>query len=284
MSTIFDALKKASQERKLHVTKPLTQGLEERLYRPGEEPHASAPTGHTGRPIVLISGIVTVLAVVTLAVVLVVMLSQRPDRSRVAVAVHDDVQPVASPTAIVSAESRQPRALSPQERPPAPRMLTVVDLTAQLAPQPTPLPEQTVQPPTIIKINLQPAAPAVPAAASGSALPVPATIASPLSGEQVPDQQIISQPSSQPISPSSSEPGTQPAPAVVDDSATPVREEGKTFGLILEGIVWDKTRPLAMINGRIIEEGDKIEGVRVVKIEKTAVEIEKDGTRYSIKY
>ena len=72
------------------------------------------------------------------------------------------------------------------------------------------------------------------------------------------------------------------APAEV--SSTPIREEGKTFGLLLEGIVWDKTQPMAMINGKIVEPGDKIEGVRIVKIHKTSVEIEKEGKHYSIKY
>jgi hypothetical protein len=67
-------------------------------------------------------------------------------------------------------------------------------------------------------------------------------------------------------------------------SAAPVREEGKTFGLALEGIVWDQDMPMAMINGRIVEEGDKIEGVRILKIHKISVEIEKDGKSYSIKY
>ena len=48
--------------------------------------------------------------------------------------------------------------------------------------------------------------------------------------------------------------------------------------------MWDKSQPMAMINGKIVEPGDKIEGVRIVKIHKTSVEFEKEGKYYSIKY
>jgi hypothetical protein len=54
----------------------------------------------------------------------------------------------------------------------------------------------------------------------------------------------------------------------------PVRDLGE---LVLSGILWDATSPLAIINGRTVEVGDDIEGHRVAVIEPTGV-ILTDGT------
>jgi hypothetical protein len=37
--------------------------------------------------------------------------------------------------------------------------------------------------------------------------------------------------------------------------------------LVLKGIAWDETKPLALINGLLAKEGDTIEGARIVKID-----------------
>ncbi len=37
--------------------------------------------------------------------------------------------------------------------------------------------------------------------------------------------------------------------------------------LILKGIAWDETKPLALINGLLAKEGDTIQGARIVKID-----------------
>ena len=37
--------------------------------------------------------------------------------------------------------------------------------------------------------------------------------------------------------------------------------------LLLKGIAWDETKPLALINGLLAKEGDTIQGARIVKID-----------------
>ncbi len=283
MSTIFDALKKASKERKLHVTKSVTRGLEDRLYQIAGEAHGDAPSSPARHPLLLIGGIVVVLAAIVLVLSLVVTLFQRPEHSRTSVALSDDVQPPARPAVVKPVEPQPPSRPTTEDRQPEPGMLAVADLTAKPATRATPVPQQSVQPPTIIKINLQPAAPAASTSVQAPALSVPAASTPSLPAEPAPAQQVAPHFSPQPASPLPDEPAKESvAPAEV--SSAPIREEGKTFGLALEGIVWDKTEPMAMINGKIVEEGDKIEGVRIVKILKTTVEIEKEGKHYSIKY
>ena len=43
--------------------------------------------------------------------------------------------------------------------------------------------------------------------------------------------------------------------------------------LVLEGIIYDKGIPTAVINGRVLAEGDKILGFRVDKISKDSVQL-----------
>jgi len=283
MSTIFDALKKASQERKLQVTKPVTRGLEDRLYQIAGEAHGDASSSPARRPLLLIGGIVLVLAAIVFMLPLVVTLFQRPEHSRPAVALQDDTQSLARRTVVKPVEPQPPDQPATEDKRPELRMLTVADLAAKSAKQAASVPQQSAQPPTIIKINLQPVTPAAPTAVHGSVLTVPAASTPSLTAEPAPAQQVAPHFSPQPAFPSPDElVKVSAAPAEV--SSTPIREEGKTFGLLLEGIVWDKTQPMAMINGKIVEPGDKIEGVRIVKIHKTSVEIEKEGKQYSIKY
>lgn len=284
MSTIFDALKKAGQEKKHDATKPVARELEDRLYRVAGETHGNASAPAASRAFFLVGGTVVVLAAAVLLFALVAKRVQGPGQSRQAVVLQEDVQPRARPTASEPAEAEGPGQHIVEHKASEPKMPAAADLTAKPALQVTPAPTQSAQAPTIIKINLQPATPAAvpPAQESASAVAAPAKVPS-LPGEQAPARQVVLNVSPQPVSPSASEPAMESeSPAEV--SSEPIREEGKTFGLRLEGIVWDETQPMAMINGRIVEEGDKIEGVRVVKILKTAVEIEKDGQHYSIKY
>lgn len=46
----------------------------------------------------------------------------------------------------------------------------------------------------------------------------------------------------------------------------------------LEGIIWDPVgRSVAIINGKLIQEGQDLGGLKILKIEKTKVLIEKNG-------
>jgi len=42
-------------------------------------------------------------------------------------------------------------------------------------------------------------------------------------------------------------------------------------GIKLEGIVWDKSRPMAVVNGKIVNPGDKIAGAEIVGITENKV-------------
>lgn len=57
------------------------------------------------------------------------------------------------------------------------------------------------------------------------------------------------------------------------------KTSSKAFkGLILEGIMWDKEKPLAIINGQIVKIGDKVSQNTVVDIKQDKVILD-DGTK-----
>ena len=49
----------------------------------------------------------------------------------------------------------------------------------------------------------------------------------------------------------------------------------------LTGILYAKENPSAIVDGKVVREGDVVDGVKVVKIEKDMVEFERSGTRWS---
>ncbi len=51
--------------------------------------------------------------------------------------------------------------------------------------------------------------------------------------------------------------------------------------VVVKGIVFSKTRPTAIINDKILAQGESIGGLTVVKISKESVEFEKDGQRWT---
>jgi hypothetical protein len=44
--------------------------------------------------------------------------------------------------------------------------------------------------------------------------------------------------------------------------------------LDIQGLIWNSQMPQAIINGRVVKEGDIIEGVKIVTIDKTGVTVE----------
>jgi hypothetical protein len=56
-----------------------------------------------------------------------------------------------------------------------------------------------------------------------------------------------------------------------------------TGNLIVKGIVYSKENPSAVIDNRIVHEGEKVSGATVVKINKDSVELEKNGKRWTQK-
>ena len=53
-------------------------------------------------------------------------------------------------------------------------------------------------------------------------------------------------------------------------------------GLVLNGIVWDKDNPYAIINDDVVKIGDKLDDMRVVEISEKSVTLEQDGKRYTL--
>lgn len=54
--------------------------------------------------------------------------------------------------------------------------------------------------------------------------------------------------------------------------------------ITLEGIIWDKNKPLALINGKIVTTGDTIKGFIITKIDKTTIELERNGEVFKLAY
>ena len=53
--------------------------------------------------------------------------------------------------------------------------------------------------------------------------------------------------------------------------------------LVLKGIAWDETEPLALINDLVVKEGDAIQGARIVKIDFDRVAVRYRSKKFVIK-
>jgi hypothetical protein len=53
--------------------------------------------------------------------------------------------------------------------------------------------------------------------------------------------------------------------------------------LRLDGIAWSETTPAAVINGQIVGPGERVHGVRVVRVERDRVVVEIDGAEQTIR-
>ncbi|MDD5504936.1 MAG: general secretion pathway protein GspB [Candidatus Omnitrophica bacterium] len=49
--------------------------------------------------------------------------------------------------------------------------------------------------------------------------------------------------------------------------------------LVIEGMVWNTDKPQAIINGKVLNAGDIIDGVRIINIEKQGITIDFNGER-----
>ncbi len=63
--------------------------------------------------------------------------------------------------------------------------------------------------------------------------------------------------------------------------AAEVSDDEPTGELVVKGIVFSKTRPTAIVNEKIVAQGETIDGTTVVTISKESVEFEKDGKRWT---
>jgi hypothetical protein len=65
-------------------------------------------------------------------------------------------------------------------------------------------------------------------------------------------------------------------PATTTDPTTTQMDQ-----LVVTGIVFSETNPSAIISGSIVNEGEQVMGVTVVKINKETIEFEKDGKTWT---
>jgi len=73
-----------------------------------------------------------------------------------------------------------------------------------------------------------------------------------------------------------------------DPFVIPVKTKEKSLPpqppkLVLKGIAWDKTEPLALINGQVVKEGNTIGGARIVKIDFDRVAVRYRGNKFVFK-
>lgn len=81
----------------------------------------------------------------------------------------------------------------------------------------------------------------------------------------------------------------EPLPATIRDPMKPGTVPGATSDgaaaattgeLVVKGIVFSQDRPTALINNEIVKEGQVVEGITVVDIDRTEVEFELSGKRW----
>lgn len=58
---------------------------------------------------------------------------------------------------------------------------------------------------------------------------------------------------------------------------------GGLEGIILNGIVWDKNNPYAIVNNDVVKVGDKLGGATVIEISEKDVILEFDGEKHTLK-
>ena len=73
-----------------------------------------------------------------------------------------------------------------------------------------------------------------------------------------------------------------------DPFVIPVKTKEKSLPvqppkLVLKGIAWDKTEPLALINGQVVKEGNTIGGARILKIDFDRVTVRYRGNKFVFK-
>lgn len=84
-------------------------------------------------------------------------------------------------------------------------------------------------------------------------------------------------------------PALEPAPIATPPPAPPAHAAHAATpspapALVLQAITIQDGHPVALINDRVLREGDEIDGVRIRRIGETEVEIERDGQREVLRF
>ncbi len=78
-------------------------------------------------------------------------------------------------------------------------------------------------------------------------------------------------------------PSPSPSPSPAEEKAlAEVYTPPDKLGLQIDGIFWDEIKPMAIINGKIVSKGDKIEGMEILEIKKNSLRLKKGNTVYNV--
>lgn len=112
-----------------------------------------------------------------------------------------------------------------------------------------------------------------------SAPPPPARASAPAARITMPPASRPLPPASLPVAPPATEAAALAAPRPTPQTAAPTPPP-----LRLQAISRKDGAPVAMLNDRLVREGDRVGGVLVVRIGTTEVEVEVDGKRRVLKF
>jgi hypothetical protein len=268
VSTILDALRKASEERG-HIRSPIARG---ELYAQTRVQPAMAMPGHGAShgaaTAAFAVGALVLTATVFIAVVIWASHTASVHPAPLAAAAPAAMAslpatispPPAAPAsvAVTPAAALQPPA-APGDQPPESRRLVDQYLGSQLLP--------TV--PINVEMDLGPLPPPAPLASArggsmGGHLPADDGTGDYLSmgaGGSLPllDDEI---------------------PIIEDSASEPAAPARPRWSL--EGIVWDEQHPMAIINGAIVGVGDRVEGAQVTEIRQDAAVLDDDGSAVTV--
>lgn len=65
-------------------------------------------------------------------------------------------------------------------------------------------------------------------------------------------------------------------------STLPARNQSEKAELEVQGLIWGGRRPLAVINGKVFEVGDNVQGGRIVAIDRHGVTLDMEGTLFKL--
>lgn len=119
--------------------------------------------------------------------------------------------------------------------------------------------------------------------------PEPRQTPAPAAATPVPPPAVPSQAKDAPARPAATEAPTPPVrqlelPATASTPATPPPPAGHAEDLQLNAISQRDGRPVALINDRLVFEGDSFDGVRILRIGETEVEVEVRGQRRVLRF
>lgn len=77
-------------------------------------------------------------------------------------------------------------------------------------------------------------------------------------------------------------PTPTPEPPLNEQPGTIKDISAEKLGLQVGGIFWDEKKPMAIINGVVVGEGDYIRDIKILKIYRRSIRVEKDSTIYNV--